>query len=160
MDLELPTYQTLPGAVGTVSGSRDVETESTSVTGSIEWSFGSSATLPEQPGSYEAKFFTNRVTALAAAEGGMDPVEKLTIDKCKDEDGDNATVRETGSGFGFSQDLVPLTRATDAQEDYTVTALVCVRAELKGTQRSSPATADGPWKVGTTTVSVKKQPSS
>ena len=111
--------------------------------------------LPEQPGGYEAKIFTNEASARAAAEGVTAPVEKLTVDKCE-EGGSDATVRETGSGFGFSQTPLSFARATNAQKDYTVTALACVRAKLEATERINPATPDGPWKIGTRTVSVKR----
>ena len=152
---ELGTYQTLPGPPASVSGAADVETGTANVTGSIEWSFGASATLPEQPDGYEAKTFDNSATALAAAQGGTEPVERLTVDKCT-ETGTAATVNETGSGFGFSLTNLSFTRATNAQMTYTVTVLACVRAKLADAQRTSPATPHGPWRIGTRTVSVPK----
>ena len=152
---ELPRYQTLPAAPGSVSGSRDVETGAANVTGSIAWSFGSSGTLPEQPDGYEAFVYDNAASALAAAQGGTDPVVTLTVDTC---DGtDTATsVQETGKGFRFPQSGLSFQRATNAQKAYTVTVLACVRAKLDDNQRTSPMTPDGPWRIGTTTVAVPK----
>ena len=125
------------------------------MTGSIEWSFGASATLPEQPDGYEAKTFDNSASALAAAQGGTDPVESLTVNKCT-ETGTAATVNETGSGFGFSSTGLSFTRATNAERTYSVTVLACVRAKLADAQRTSPATPHGPWRIATRTVSVTK----
>lgn len=154
--------QTLPTAPSGLTSSADFTTATGTVSGTITWRFGSSATTPEAPNGYDAVAFHNGTSAKARADSTATPLPDVLQLNCGNTNGGDVitlgTLAETGSGFEVSHPTaISLDRAANAQRAYTVTVLACVRAKLADAARTGGATTYGPWTSATRTVSVPKQ---
>ena len=153
---------TLPTAPPGLGSSADFTTATGAVSGTITWSFGSSATTPEQPNGYQAVAFHNGTSAQARAQSSATPLPAVVGLDCANTNSGNViaapTIRETGSGFEFDTAPLSFTRASTTERAYSVTVLACVRAKIADAQRGGTAAGTyGPWRSATRTVSVPRQ---
>ena len=162
-------YSTLPGAPNTASyvGRRN-DTSSPVVAGDANWRFGLGARLPEESGQYRATVLM--WNKLNDDEDGFVTAVKPDQSACTVPSDSYAslgtspgtvTITEEGGSFLVSA-ATPPSRGAGVSGSHSRAIYACVRASLSPNVNVGDAAphnaTNGPWSVGSTTVTFKALP--
>ena len=159
-------YSTLPGAPNTASyvGRRN-DTSSALAAGDVNWRFGLGARLPEESGRYTATVLMwNKLNAADAATRAFVAAVKPDQSVCSSPSDSymalaTGAIREEGGSFLVTVAGLPV-RNPQVLVSQSRTIYACVRASLPLTGVNVGGAVphdgkDGPWSVGSTTVTLK-----